>query len=180
MRDLAEWESYYVIVGGAAGALIGLQFVVMTLVADRQTTREGAQAFTTPTVVYFATALLLAALASVPWRGLALLSIAWGAIGLAGVVYGLIVLRHMRRQDIYTPVLEDWFFNLALPSFAYAALIVAAAIAGRHAQPAICIAAAVALLLLLIGVRNSWDVISYHVTVSRPGNSARPEDSRSA
>jgi len=30
MRELAEWDSFYVIVGSAAGALIGLQFVVMT------------------------------------------------------------------------------------------------------------------------------------------------------
>ena len=35
MKELAEWDSFYLIVGGAAGALIGLQFVVMTLLADR-------------------------------------------------------------------------------------------------------------------------------------------------
>jgi len=33
MSEFTEWESFYVIVGSAAGALIGLQFVVMTLVA---------------------------------------------------------------------------------------------------------------------------------------------------
>ena len=33
MAELAGWDSLYVIVGSAAGALIGLQFVVMTLVA---------------------------------------------------------------------------------------------------------------------------------------------------
>jgi len=32
MTEFAEWESFYLIVGGAAGALIGLQFVVMTLI----------------------------------------------------------------------------------------------------------------------------------------------------
>ena len=35
MSELSEWDSFYVIVGGAAGALIGLQFVVMTLIAER-------------------------------------------------------------------------------------------------------------------------------------------------
>ena len=35
MPEFNEWESFYVLVGGAAGALIGLQFVVMTLIADR-------------------------------------------------------------------------------------------------------------------------------------------------
>jgi len=35
MSELAAWESFYVIVGSAAGALIGLQFVVLTLIATR-------------------------------------------------------------------------------------------------------------------------------------------------
>jgi hypothetical protein len=32
---LAGWQNFYVIVGSSAGALIGLQFVVMTLIASR-------------------------------------------------------------------------------------------------------------------------------------------------
>ena len=35
MSELTPWDSFYLIVGSAAGALIGLQFVVMTLLADR-------------------------------------------------------------------------------------------------------------------------------------------------
>ena len=34
MAELEHWDSFYVIVGAAAGALIGLQFVVMTLIAE--------------------------------------------------------------------------------------------------------------------------------------------------
>jgi hypothetical protein len=33
MTALAGWENFYVIVGSAAGALIGLEFVVVTLIA---------------------------------------------------------------------------------------------------------------------------------------------------
>jgi hypothetical protein len=32
MTTLAGWENFYVIVGSSAGALIGLQFVVITLI----------------------------------------------------------------------------------------------------------------------------------------------------
>jgi hypothetical protein len=35
MAELAAWDNFYVTVGSAAGALIGLQFVVMTLVERR-------------------------------------------------------------------------------------------------------------------------------------------------
>jgi hypothetical protein len=35
MTALAGWENLFVIVGSSAGALIGLQFIVVTLLADR-------------------------------------------------------------------------------------------------------------------------------------------------
>jgi hypothetical protein len=72
MSALAAWDSFYVIVGSAAGALIGLQFVVMTLVAARPSLRaaEAGAAFTTPTIIHFSTALLLSALLRVPWQSI--------------------------------------------------------------------------------------------------------------
>lgn len=57
MTALGEWESFYVIVGSSGGALIGLQFVVITLIAERPRVRDDVRAnkaFTTPSVVHFA------------------------------------------------------------------------------------------------------------------------------
>lgn len=34
MTEFSGWANFYVIVGSSAGALIGLQFVVMTLIAN--------------------------------------------------------------------------------------------------------------------------------------------------
>ena len=64
MAALDAWDSFYVIVGSSAGALIGLQFVVMTLIAERPLRRaaEASTVFGTPNVVHFGTALLLSAL----------------------------------------------------------------------------------------------------------------------
>ena len=164
MHNFQHWESFYLIVGGAAGALIGLQFVVMTLIADRPTTTRGVRAFTTPTVVHFVTVLVLAAIASAPWPNMGLLAIVWGIIGVAGVLYGLVVGRHMRRQDVHAPTAADWLLHLLLPSFAYLVLILSSAMVGDHTLLAIWLAAFAALLLLLVGVRSSWGVISYHAT----------------
>jgi hypothetical protein len=68
MSVLAEWDSFYVIVGSAAGALIGLMFVVMALIADRPLLRaaEAGAAFATPTIVHFSSVLLLSALQRAP------------------------------------------------------------------------------------------------------------------
>jgi hypothetical protein len=68
MPQLHEWESFYVIVGSFAGALIGLQFVVMTLVAVRPPKRpaDAAAAFATPNIVHFCAVLLLTVLLCAP------------------------------------------------------------------------------------------------------------------
>jgi hypothetical protein len=44
MAPFSGWQNFYVIVGSSAGALIGLQFVVMALVADLPRTAGQAQA----------------------------------------------------------------------------------------------------------------------------------------
>ena len=41
---LAAWQNFYVIVGSSAGALIGLQFVVMSLITSMPTVRVNTQA----------------------------------------------------------------------------------------------------------------------------------------
>src|SRR5262245_32537604 len=93
MSELAAgWESFYVIVGSAAGALIGLQFVVMTLIAERPPAAEAGAAFATPTIVHFSTALLLSVLLRVPWQSVVPLVILLGLIGLSGVFYIAVVL----------------------------------------------------------------------------------------
>jgi hypothetical protein len=52
MSEFDAWDSFYVIVGSAAGALIGLQFVVVTLVVERPSLRgaDAGAAFATPTI----------------------------------------------------------------------------------------------------------------------------------
>jgi len=49
---LAEWESFYVIGSGGAAALIGLQFVVLTLIAEKPHlgAPDAGAAFATPTI----------------------------------------------------------------------------------------------------------------------------------
>src|SRR4051794_37245171 len=112
MSEFAEWESFYVIVGGAAAALIGLQFVVMTLIADRPhiASREAGAAFATPTIVHFSTVLLLAAVLRMPWQELSTAVALWGVVGFGGMAYGALVVRRMRAQKTYQPDAEDWLF----------------------------------------------------------------------
>src|SRR4051812_44294491 len=126
MTAFAEWENFYVIVGSSAGALIGLQFVVMTLIADKQSAPSETlgSALATPTIVHFGAVLLLSALVSAPWRGFVAATVLWGLVGLGGITYVVIVARRVRGQTEYKPVFEDWLFHVLLPFAAYATLAV--------------------------------------------------------
>src|SRR6476620_1155519 len=110
MTGLEGWENFYVIVGSSAGALIGLQFVVITLIADRpiRGIAQASSAFGSPSIAHFGVVLLLSAIVSAPWNGMATVALLWGLAGVCGVVYTAIVVRRMRIQTAYQPVFEDW------------------------------------------------------------------------
>lgn len=89
---LGGCETFSVVVGAAAGALIGLQFVVMTLIAERPPEKadEASTAFASPTVVHFSLVLFLAALFAVPCRTLWIVAALWLATGLGGTAMMLL------------------------------------------------------------------------------------------
>ena len=176
MQALSDWDSFYVIVGSSAGALIGLQFVVMTLVAANppKGVSEGSAAFSTPTVVHFSVVLLLSALVRIPWQTTQSAAIAWGILGLCGLVYTAAVVRRMHVQSVYKPVLEDWIFHAMLPLASYVALVVSAFTAEEHPHGALLGVGSGALLLLFTGIHNAWDAVAYHITVNLVGDKPKP------
>ena len=175
MPGFEEWESFYVIVGAAAGALIGLQFVVMTLMADRPVSAVASAAFSTPQIVHFSAVLLLTALMRAPWHGIGSAAVLWGLVGLAGVVYEIMIVRRMRAQTVYQPAFEDWLFHVTLPFGAYALLAASAAAAFYYPNEAQFAVAGATLVLLFAGIHNAWDAATYHVTVRRRAPPEKPK-----
>lgn len=170
MTALAAWQNFYVIAGSSAGALIGLQFVVLSLIAERPSVGgdpAAGQAFATPTIVHFSTVLGLSAILSAPWDAMGAAAALWGLVGLGGVVYVIVVIRRMRKQSAYTPEFEDWLFHVLLPFAAYATLAVSAYPFYGNFRLALFGVAAAVLLLLFIGIHNAWDGVTYHVFVIR-------------
>ena len=167
MPELAKWDSFYVIVGSAAGALIGLQFVVMTLLAEKPPVgaAEAGAAFGNPTVVHFAAALFLSALLHVPWQTISIAAVIWGLLGLAGIAYIGIVVRRMRKQNVYVPVFEDWLFHVVLPALAYATLALTSFAALSRERQALFGVGGAALLLLFVGIHNAYDNVAHIVLV---------------
>jgi hypothetical protein len=161
LSPLSRWENFYVIVGSSAGALTGLQFVVMTLIAESRASMAEVRAFGSPTVVHFCAVLLISAIASAPWQNLSHAAIALGTCGIAGFAYAITVVRHARRQTGYKADMEDWLWYIVLPLASYALLVIAAFLLRFHPATALFFVAATSLLLLFIGIHNSWDTVTY-------------------
>src|SRR5258708_8953393 len=73
MTAFTEWQNFYVIVGSSAGALIGLQFVVITLIADmpfRHGAEPAGHALPPPPILHVGAVLLFACRMRAPRRRL--------------------------------------------------------------------------------------------------------------
>lgn len=160
---LAGWDNFYVIVGSSAAALTGLQFVVITLIGTEQALKTGGTeigVFATPTVLHFCSVLVVACILSSPWRDVGNAAIALGIYGGFGIFYCGVVISRARQRMLYKPVVEDWIFHLVLPFVVYATVLVSALVMPRNRSALFFIAGAT-LLLLLVGIRNAWDSITY-------------------
>jgi hypothetical protein len=162
---LNNWQNFYMLIGTAAATLTGLMFVVTTLIAGIDahltTLNAAVSAFNTPTVVQFGAVLLLAGILSAPWQTLSSLSLLLGLVGLGLVFYSIVVLRRMRRVPHYQSTLEDWLWYLAFPLLAHVLLIIAAFVLPKNPSSALYIVGATMLLLLLVGIRNAWDMVTF-------------------
>lgn len=169
MSPLTGWESFYVIVGSSAGALTGLMFVVITLVSAAQTRGAGEEvgAYGTPNVVHFGIVLFVSAMLSAPWESLHVVGVLLVLTGLGGVTYAIIIFRRIIRrtrlhlEESYTPVFEDWLWFAILPLTAYIALVVAAIMFLGNPTPAMFVIGAALFLLLVIGIHNAWDTVTF-------------------
>jgi hypothetical protein len=163
VSPLPIWQTFYVLIGTAAATLTGLMFVVATLAAGTRQSKssEPIGAFSSPNVVHFCLALLVAAILSAPWQALWQAGLLLGLTGLGGVTYVVIVIRRMRRQTAYQPVLEDWLWHTAFPLLSYAALVVAAVVLPSSPVLPLFVIGAGTVLLVFSGIHNAWDTVTY-------------------
>ena len=170
------WEDYYLLVGSAAAALIGLLFVVVTLTTGIATTaaERGARFFMTPIVFQLAIVLVLSGLAMAPDLSPGAVALLVAAIALVAAAYkGWIAWSFARGEVTHVPHWSDkWCYGF-LP-FGLS-LLLAAVAAGFWLE---CVAAKPGLALLtiaslLLAIRNAWDLVTW--IAPRAGTSLDPE-----
>jgi len=178
MSPLEGWDNFYVILGSAAAALLGLTFVVIALISERRANPAGLSGYITPTVVHFGTVLGLSCFASVPHQNVIGLSIGFGSTAMGLLIYTGVIASNMRRfARNYVPVLEDWIWHVILPAVVYCVLLAMALLLWREPRESMYGIASALLLLLFVGIHNSWDV-AVSVTVQNKKDEERGREDK--
>jgi hypothetical protein len=159
------WSNFYYLIGSAAAGLIGLLFVVMTLTSglDRSRARRGAALYMTPTIVHFGVVFTISALTMAPGLGMQGAAVLCGfvaVLGLACAGRAFVGFRKPRKEGAEPPHWSDFWLYAALPTALYGGVIAACAGVWARASWATLAMAGLLLTLLLLGIRNAWDLVS--------------------
>ena len=156
------WGEFYLMAGGAAAVLIGLIFVVISLMQDRSRSSvlSGSKLYMGPIVLGVSFVLVLAAAALTPGMDRMTFAGVCAVVALWGLARGLMssVGIHRLRDEVHWT--DVWFYGV-LPSAIYLALGGVAAAFWLDCPCASSGAAAVTTSLLVLAIRNEWDLITW-------------------
>jgi hypothetical protein len=156
------WENFFYLIGSAAGALIGLMFVVITLTANHEPRRvsRGAPVYVTPIVFHFAVVFVISAILEMPGIPSALIALLFSLCAIAGLVYAAITTIRLCSKGWEDPIpgWSDKCFYGFFPTAIYVALLgVTIAVWMAQRKPVFALGV-IMLTLLLLGIRNAWDL----------------------
>jgi hypothetical protein len=157
------WDSFYLLIGGAAGALIGLLFIVITLIRGGNSGLQlrGASVYMTPTVAHLSMVLVLSATATAPRIPVLLDGLVFGGCALACLGFSGRALVMLAGGGVKSTHWSDLWGYGAAPFAASLALAVSAAglwVSPLWADRGIAVSVTA---MLLIAIRNAWDLVTW-------------------
>ena len=172
---LQGWDNFYFMMGSAAASLIGLLFVVVTLTSgfERSQALRGASLYMTPTALHFAVVLTISAVAVAPRLGAPARALVFGLValvGLANAVRASIGISRPREGSEAPHWSDIWMYG-GTPAVVYLGLCIASTALWRGAGWAAFALAGLLMALLLVGIRNAWDLVTW-IAPKRPGGEA--------
>jgi hypothetical protein len=170
------WENFFLMAGGAAAVLIGLIFVVISLMGDRprDSVLAGSKLYMGPIVLGVSFVLTLSAAALVPgitpraFAGITAVVGIWGLVRAVMSTWG-IGRRSMGHENVHWT--DVWFYGI-FPILIYLPLTADAVAFWQNWASARYGLATVITLGLLLAIRNEWDLITWIIPkgeASEPG-----------
>ncbi|MEP7287979.1 MAG: hypothetical protein ABI947_19680 [Chloroflexota bacterium] len=167
-ETLHSWQNFYFMIGGAAATLAGLMFVALSLGLHLITkvTQTDLNLFATPSISYFVSTLLLAAVMLVPTYTPPALALILCLGGIAGMVKTLPhvtkLIQTARKHQDFT--LADWLTQVVMPTLTYM-LFLGAALCLVVNQWSIAFMGLwiAAIFLLIAAISNTWSLVMWIV-----------------
>jgi len=145
-------------------------FVVATLMAGLESARvsHGARVFFTPIIFHFAVVLIVSAMAVVPGMPTTAAGVIAGMLAVIGFAYAIMTIFRMFGPGSTNPLhWTDKYFYGVVPAIVYLGLAGAAGAVWFMPGSAAYAIGATMLILLLIGIRDAWDMAIFLLQGSR-------------
>jgi hypothetical protein len=158
---LSEWHEFYALLGTGAAALIALLFVAVSISTSVLTpdpeSRRNTSTYLSPVVFHYANLLFLSLIALIPTQTSESFAVVIGVAGAGSVIYSIVIALRVHRNSISD--LADRLCYGAIPALCYAMGPVAALFLLEEKPAGLNVLAGAALLLLVINIRNAWDLM---------------------
>jgi hypothetical protein len=164
---MAEWHDFFVLLGTAAGTLVGLLFVAASVSSGVFTLERRAplRMFLTATVVHFGSVLAVSLIMLLPLTSWLMLGVVVLICGLVGLGYSGLAVRDSVHDGLITTIdWEDRTWYGILPFLAYLIELIAGIVLACGAAAGCGVLAVSAGLLLLAGIHNAWDITVWVIT----------------
>ena len=155
----SRWHDFYVIAGTASATLVGLLFVGLSLHLRAVLSRSEVRSLARVTLANFGALLIVSLFLVIPEEAqpASLQLLISGAVSLAVVVPSIVFATRSGTRTLRVTQLVGRF---GLSALAYAGIIVAGVLLGGSAyDAAFNLLVAVTIVLLVVSLRNSWDLL---------------------
>jgi hypothetical protein len=168
---LDSWHEFYALLGTASATLIALLFVAVSISTSVLTpepeSRRNTATFMSPVVFHYANVLFLSLVALIPTQTWESFGLVIGVAAIGSVIYSIVIAVRLHHNPIAD--LADRLCYGAVPALCYATGLIVAPLLFEEKPAGLNLLAGAALLLLVINIRNAWDLmISLARRVNRP------------
>ena len=169
---LAEWHEFYGLLGTAAAALVALLFVAASIGANVFTAESAGatRTFMSPVVFHYTNILFLSLIALIPTQTWLTFGLTIGIASIGSIIYSAVILHRLLHDNIAD--LADRLAYGSVPVLCYAAGLVSAYLLIEQSTAGLDVLAGAALLLLVVNIRNAWDLM---IALARKSNERRPK-----
>jgi hypothetical protein len=157
---LEPWHEFYGLLGTSAAALLALLFVAASIGASVLTAHRAGptRTYLSPVVFHYCNILFLSLIALIPQLELTVFGITIVVAAAGSLVYSIYIFQRLFRDGIAD--LADRLAYGAVPVITYSTGLAAGCLLlAGHARISLYMIAAASLLLLVVNVRNAWDLM---------------------